>query len=168
MDKEPEEKKRRPKKKKEARNDMQFKTATMDDFDVAFQFIEQLWTYNIYDYNEVKEVYTRAITNSDVFVFFLIENGEYIGFCHGDYIDTFWMSGQTCYVSSIITKEEVRGKGYGVKLMDHAVELAKKRGCKAMILDSGFPRTRAHRFYEAYGFEKSCYGFEMKLSYEQK
>jgi hypothetical protein len=28
---------------------------------------------------------------------------------------------------------------------------------------SGLPRLEAHRFYETYGFEKSCYGFEMKI-----
>ncbi len=45
--------------------------------------------------------------------------------------------------------------------MDHALQLARRESCKAVILDSGFPRERAHRFYEKYGFEKSCYGFEL-------
>ena len=49
------------------------------------------------------------------------------------------------------------------KSMDHAKELAKQRGCKAITLDSGLPRTGAHGFYEHYGFEKSCYGFELAL-----
>ncbi|MFR1232697.1 MAG: GNAT family N-acetyltransferase [Evtepia gabavorous] len=40
--------------------------------------------------------------------------------------------------------------------MDHAKELAKARGCKALVLDSGMPRTQAHRFYEIYGFEKAA------------
>ena len=44
-----------------------------------------------------------------------------------------------------------------------AKELAKARGCKALILDSGMPRKQAHRFYEIYGFEKSCYGFDYYL-----
>ena len=79
------------------------------------------------------------------------------------YFNTFWLSGMTCYVSSIITNEDERGKGCGVKLMDHAKELAKARGCKALVLDSGMPRTQAHRFYEIYGFEKSCYGFDYYL-----
>ena len=47
------------------------------------------------------------------------------------------MSGLTCYVSSLITNEEDRGKGYGVKLLDHAKKWAKERGCKAITLDSG-------------------------------
>ena len=127
---------------------MEFKTATMADFDVAFDYIEKLWTYNTYD-------------NS--FAFFLMDGDTYHGFCHGAYFNTFWLSGMTCYVSSIITNEDERGKGCGVKLMDHAKELAKARGCKALVLDSGMPRTQAHRFYEIYGFEKSCYGFDYYL-----
>ena len=96
--------------------------------------------------------------------FFSIEDdGTFHGFCHGDYFQTFWMSGLTCYVSSLITNEEDRGKGYGVNLLDHAKKLAKERGCKAITLDSGLPRVLAHGFYEHYGFEKSCYGFELAL-----
>ena len=45
----------------------------------------------------------------------------------------------------------------------NAKELAKARGCKALVLDSGMPRKQAHRFYEIYGFEKSCYGFDYYL-----
>lgn len=51
-----------------------------------------------------------------------------------------------CYVSSLITNEEDRGKGYGVKLLDHVKKLAKERGCKAITLDSGLPRVQAHGF----------------------
>jgi GNAT superfamily N-acetyltransferase len=51
----------------------------------------------------------------------------------------------------------------GCNLVDRAKELAKQRGCKAVTLDSGLPRTGAHGFYEHYGFEKSCYGFELMI-----
>lgn len=51
----------------------------------------------------------------------------------------------------------------GCNLVDHAKKLAKQRGGKAVTLDSGLPRTGAHGFYEHYGFEKSCYGFELMI-----
>lgn len=142
---------------------MEFKKAAMEDFDVAFDYIVKLWTYNTYDKETIRKVYEEVIEDDNSFAFFLMENGEYHGFCHGDIFNTFWMSGLTCYVSSIITNEEDRGKGYGIKLMDHAIEYARSKGCKAVTLDSGLPRTQAHRFYEKYGFEKSCYGFEIVL-----
>ena len=46
----------------------------------------------------------------------------------------------TCYFASIITDEKYRGKGYGRLMVDHVKKLAKARGCKAIILDSGMPR----------------------------
>ena len=127
---------------------MEFKTATMDDFDVAFDYIEKLWDYNTYDKEVIRKVYADVLADEDSFAFFLMDGDTYHGFCHGAYFNTFWLSGMTCYVSSIITNADERGKGYGVKLMDHAKELAKARGCKALVLDSGMPRKQAHRFYE--------------------
>lgn len=41
-------------------------------------------------------------------------------------------------------------------MVDHVKEFAKERGC-----NSGMQRKAAHAFYEKYGFEKSCYGFEL-------
>ncbi len=142
---------------------MEIRKATAEDFDIVFDFIEKLWTYNTYDREEIRKVYMDVIDDECSFAFLLWDEGICRGMCHGDYFNTFWMSGLTCYVSSLITREEDRGKGYGVALLDHAKELAKQRGCKAITLDSGLPRTGAHGFYEHYGFEKSCYGFEMMI-----
>ncbi|MCD7905545.1 MAG: GNAT family N-acetyltransferase [Clostridiales bacterium] len=140
---------------------MEFKKASKEDFDTAFEFIKALWTHNTYDKKTILKVYNEVISDENSFAFFLINKGEYLGFCHGDYFNTFWMSGLTCYISSIIVKEQCRGKGFGKALITHAKELALSKGCKAVILDSGLPRTSAHAFYEVCGFEKSCYGFEL-------
>lgn len=142
---------------------MEIKNATMEDFDLAFDYIEKLWTYNTYNRDVILKVYKEVLANENDFAFFLFDEGKAKGFCHGTFFNTFWLSGQTCYVSSIISNQEERGKGYGIKLMDHAKELAKARGCHAIVLDSGMPRLEAHRFYEIYGFEKCAYCFELKL-----
>ncbi len=99
---------------------MEFKTATMADFDVAFDYIEKLWTYNTYDKEVIRKVYADVLADENSFAFFLMDGDTYHGFCHGAYFNTFWLSGMTCYVSSIITNEDERGKGCGIKLMDHA------------------------------------------------
>ena len=39
------------------------------------------------------------------------------------------------------------GKGIWQLMVDHVKKLAKARGCKAIILDSGMPRKAAHTFY---------------------
>lgn len=142
---------------------MNIKQATIEDFETAFDFIQKLWTYNQYDRATIYQVYQNVLTDENSFAFFLIDDTGYHGFCNGDFFNTFWMSGLTCYVSSLITREEDRGKGYGTAMLDYVKDMAKEKGCKAITLDSGLPRTGAHTFYQNYGFEKSCYGFELIL-----
>ena len=141
----------------------EIRNCTLEDFDLAFEYIEKLWTYNTYDRATIDKVYREVLANENDFAFFLYDDGKPVGFCHGTYFNTFWLSGQTCYVSSIITNQEVRKQGYGRKLMDHARALAEARGCNALVLDTGLPREEAHKFYEIYGFERCAWCFELKL-----
>lgn len=142
---------------------MEFIKARPQDFEIAFDFIQQLWSYNTYDRGQTQAVYQRVISHPNSFFFFAVEDGVYKGMCHGDYFDTFWMAGPTCYLSSLYVVPEARGKGYGTALINETKRLARARGCRAIILDSGLPREAAHSFYQGYGFEKSCYGFELAL-----
>lgn len=74
---------------------MTFRNATMDDFDIAFDFIEKLWTYNTYDRDEIRRVYAEVLADENSFAFFLIDDDRVLGFCHGAFFNTFWLSGQT-------------------------------------------------------------------------
>lgn len=143
---------------------MEIKNATMEEFDITFDYIEKLWTSNDYDKDTIRKVYQEVLENKNDFVFFLYDEGKVRGFCHGTYINTFWHSGKSCYVSSIISNAEDRGKGYGRRLMDHARKLAVDNGCTAMFLDTGLAKEEAHRFYDIYGFEKSAFCYQLKLN----
>lgn len=142
---------------------MECRNATLSDFETAFAWIQQLWSYRTYDRAQTEAVYRRVLANPDSFFFFLEDQGVCRGMCHGDYFDTFWMQGPTCYVSSLFVDPAFRGQGCGAALLRHAEQRARARGCRALILDSGLPRVAAHQFYEHIGFEKSCYGFEKAL-----
>ena len=142
---------------------MEIVAARKEDFDEVFPLIQKLWSYNKYEEDATRQVYDRIVASPDSFAFVLKDGDRVLGFCHGDFFPTLWMCGLTCYISGIITEENRRRQGCGTLMLNHAKTLAQERGCKAMILDSGLPRLEAHRFYETYGFEKSCYGFEMKI-----
>ena len=142
---------------------MEIRNCTLEDFDLVYDYVEKLWTYNTYDRATIDRVYKEVLENPNDFAYLLFDGGKPVGFCHGTFFNTFWLSGQTCYVSSIITNQEVRRKGYGRALLDHAKSLAEARGCNALVLDSGMPRVEAHTFYEIYGMEKCGYCFELKL-----
>ena len=140
---------------------MKFKRALASDFDAAFYYIKNLWHYNDYDEAETKKLYLKMLSDESNFMFFGVENEKCHGFCHIIFFNTFWLSGLTCYISAIITNE--RRKGYGTQILDEVKRIAKKKKCKGIILDSGIPRKEAHKFYEAQGFERSCYGFDYIL-----
>ena len=52
---------------------MEFKKATMADFDVAFDYIVKLWTYNTYDKEVIRKVYEEVIEDENAFAFFCIK-----------------------------------------------------------------------------------------------
>ena len=53
---------------------MHYKNATMDDFDVAFDYIEKLWTYNTYDKDVIRKVYADVLDDVNSFAFFLVDD----------------------------------------------------------------------------------------------
>ena len=137
---------------------MNIKQATIEDFETAFDFIQKLWTYNQYDRATIYQVYQNVLTDENSFAFFLIDDAGYHGFCHGDFFNTFWMSGLTCYVSSLITREEDRGKGYGTAMLDYVKDMAKEKGCKAVTLDSGLQERVHIRFIKSMDLRKVVMG----------
>ena len=51
------------------------------------------------------------------------------------------------WVNDLIVTESVRGRGVGHALLSRAEELARKRGCFRMSLETGNWRERTHSFY---------------------
>ncbi len=66
-------------------------------------------------------------------------------------------------VEAVQTRSDMRGKGIGARMIEYAVEEARRRDCRTVRLTSNMARTDAHRFYERLGFAKSHFGFKMKL-----
>ena len=68
-----------------------------------------------------------------------------------------------CHICELVVDEAFRGKSIGTDLIKTASEVAKKRGCKKIELDSAFNRKRAHNFYNKIGFENRAYLFSKNL-----
>lgn len=56
-----------------------------------------------------------------------------------------------------------RGKGLGRALMNHAVDMARDRGCGIVQLTSNKQRSDAIAFYESIGFESTHVGLKLYL-----
>src|ERR1700674_845197 len=71
--------------------------------------------------------------------------------------------GQHLYVDDLVTDEVSRSRGVGKALLDFLAGLARQRGCKAVTLDSGTQRERAHAFYFREGFSIRAFHFVKPL-----
>ena len=141
---------------------MVIKQATEQDFAYAFSFIEKLWDYNVYDKEIVKSVYKEVLADDKSFAFFLCdENGNYCGFCHGSFFPTFWMSGSTCYLASIITDEKYRGMGVGHLFFEKVKEIKGQKKFDGIELQVNAKNRAAYEMYSKYGFTEKSINIEL-------
>lgn len=66
-------------------------------------------------------------------------------------------------IEAVQTREDMRGRGIGERMMRHAIERAREAGATKVQLASNATRAAAHRFYERLGFVRSHFGFHMPL-----
>jgi len=66
-------------------------------------------------------------------------------------------------IEAVRITADLRGQGFGAKLIDWAVAQCRARGCYMVQLTSSASRLDAHRFYEKLGWSRSHVGFKLKL-----
>ncbi|NVD38526.1 GNAT family N-acetyltransferase [Ensifer sp. HO-A22] len=66
-------------------------------------------------------------------------------------------------VEAVQTRQDMRGRGIGERMMRHAIDRAREAGAAKVQLASNATRAAAHRFYERLGFVRSHFGFHMPL-----
>lgn len=64
-------------------------------------------------------------------------------------------------IEAVQTRDDMRGKGIGARLIQHCIALGRERGVGLIQLMSNAKRVDAHRFYERLGFKKSHAGFKL-------
>ena len=72
-------------------------------------------------------------------------------------------SGLHLYVDDLVTDEGLRSRGIGRLLLAECERVARERGCKALVLDSGTQRREAHRFYFREGMTITAFHFGKPL-----
>ncbi|MBS2967754.1 GNAT family N-acetyltransferase [Metabacillus sp. KIGAM252] len=68
-------------------------------------------------------------------------------------------------LNDLYVAEHARSKGVGQKLIDHAVELCRETGAKAMNLETAVTNRSAQRLYEKNSFVKTedCFFYSLKI-----
>jgi GNAT superfamily N-acetyltransferase len=64
-------------------------------------------------------------------------------------------------IEAVRVRSDQRGGGLGQRLVEWAIDVAKRRGCVLIQLTTDASRTDAHRFYERLGFTASHVGMKL-------
>lgn len=64
------------------------------------------------------------------------------------------VSGSTCELRKMYLAPEVRGRGWGRRLLEHAVERAIELGYRRIVLETAAVLGKAIALYERYGFQR--------------
>lgn len=67
------------------------------------------------------------------------------------------------YIPELVVTKERRYYGIGKKLIAFCIDLAKKKNCYRIRLESGNQRIESHKFYKDLGFEQSSLSFNKNL-----
>ena len=67
------------------------------------------------------------------------------------------------YIPELIVSEKYRNSGIGGNLINACIELAKKKKCHRIRLESGNQRKDSHDFYKKLGFEQSALSFSKEI-----
>jgi GNAT superfamily N-acetyltransferase len=134
-----------------------------EDFDDILPLLKQLWPANPLDLKAARDIFTKGLASDRRAYLCACQGDRIIGFCTVMIRDCLWLQGDVGYLCDLVVDQEHRGSGVGTALVERAVEIARERGCRRVELDSGFPRTAAHQFYERRGFEKRAFLFSKVL-----
>lgn len=67
------------------------------------------------------------------------------------------------YIPELVVTKSYQNQGVGKKLVSACIELAKKKKCHRIRLESGIHRKESHIFYKNLGFEQSALSFSKDL-----
>lgn len=94
----------------------------------------------------------EVIDSKNTFLFAGTENDEILGTI--SLVVYKIPTGNKAWIEDVIVDETMRGKGYGRKLMLHAIEFAKSNGISKINLTSNPTRIAANNMYQQLGFEQ--------------
>jgi len=111
----------------------------------------------------IKPVLMHYIDNPDYYLLLAEEKGLVVGMVGFTIKYYLHREKPVLYIGSMVVKEIFRSQGIGEKIMNKVEEVALKRGCNSIQLNSNKRRTRAHQFYEKLGFVEISLKFEKLL-----
>lgn len=74
--------------------------------------------------------------------------------------------GRILYLDDLVAMESAQGVGLGAALLRFLQDEARRLGCDAVHLDTGYQRHRAHKTYMRNGFRMDCMHLAWKVQHD--
>lgn len=95
-----------------------------------------------------------------------IEEGGQVPAAAGYRLLTTMAWGRILYLDDLVAREASYGAGLGTALLKFLQGEARRLGCDALHLDTGYQRHRAHRTYFRNGFRMDCMHLAWKVEHD--
>ena len=116
------------------------------------------------DVDEFRKLVKKYLKDSDKLILVAVYNEiEIIGAVSIMFLPRLNQTNLEMYIPELIVQEKYRRKGIGKLLIHACINLAKKKKCHRIRLESGNNRKESHKFYESLGFEYSAKSFTKNL-----
>jgi GNAT superfamily N-acetyltransferase len=134
------------------------------DFEQVFGLLEQLWPAQTLDKKRLRGVFKQGLKSKFQCYVCARIKGNVVGFISLTIKNSLWQQGYIGHIDELIVGKQYRGRGIGSQLLEYIANLAKKKGCSRIELDSAFTRKNAHKFYKRNGFENRAFVFSKEIS----
>ena len=146
---------------------MEFRELNKNDIPSLLELYVQLCDENEgFDLQRARKIWETEIEgNKNIHYFGAVEKGKVLSTCYCVIIPNLTRGGRSiCFVENVVTHKDYRKQGLGRKVIEMAVETARRNNCFKVILQSGSGRKEAHKFYEGLGFASDTKkAFDMRL-----
>ncbi len=123
-----------------------------------FEKCNNIW--NMEKNKDLKDRFYKELLNKNRITFVYMKDKEYIveiSIVFNKNDEDYTIPGKRLYISRIIVKKGLRGKGYGKKLMNYAIDYAKKQKYEELSLGVNLDNYIALKLYVGLGFTKIQY-----------
>ena len=142
--------------------DLVIRESTENDIPSILNLLYELERPRPLDDNEIK-IFKNKIQDyfSDSYKTILVseKEKEIMGIVSIIYLQRLNRAKLEMYIPELIVTEKFRYSGVGKKMIQHCIDIAKKKGCYRIRLESGNQRKESHIFYKSIGFEQSALSF---------
>ena len=140
--------------------------ATEQDIPSILELLYELGRPEPLDENEIK-IFKNKISSyfldPSKFIIVAEKDSEILGLTSIILLQRLNHAKLEMYIPELVVTKEQRYYGIGKKLITFCIDLAKKKNCYRIRLESGNQRIESHKFYKSLGFEQSSLSFNKNL-----